>query len=559
LYRGGTVLTLDGPATAEALVTEDERIVATGSEQDMSSLAGSGAERVDLAGSTLMPGLIDSHPHALHFAAGEVGFVNLLDAQNHAEICARLEAAVASAEGGQWIRTTPVGEPHYFVQRSWRDLSEGALPDRHLLDRVAPHNPVHIMAWAPTTPNVCVFNSKALEAIGLSRHYPEQVCSITLERDADGELTGRLFGKVNNYYGDDPFWQRLTERIPPGRANLWFESALLGLKQMNERGVTAIYEGHAMMPPHIEAYLEVRRQGRMTARVLQAMELSSSVFNTLNYTDGEVWGLLELGASMRQVDDPLCRVNGVTLSRGGPAEMGYFRQSTPYFAPDGALTTGRTFYDRDLERRVARTCLERDIRFNMVLGGYQDHDDFIETCDELAGEFDIAEREWVLQHCMTISQRQVDALAKYRFHATTSMSFVYGSGELFRSRFGGAILKDLVPLKRIEDSAMNLACGTDWGPGNIFAQIALNETRIMAGSGRRNWHEDHIITREQALAAFTRNPARMMQWDGIGSLAPGNYADLVIVDRNPLTAAVDDLPETRVLRTILGGETVYEI
>ena len=105
LYCGGTVLTLDGSAhSAEALVTEDGRIVATGSEQDMSSLAGSGVERVDLAGSTLMPGLIDSHPHALHFAAGEVGFVNLLAAQNHAEICARLEAAVASAEDGQWIR-----------------------------------------------------------------------------------------------------------------------------------------------------------------------------------------------------------------------------------------------------------------------------------------------------------------------------------------------------------------------------------------------------------------------------------------------------------------------
>ena len=55
---------------------------------------------------------------------------------------------------GEWIMTTPVGEPHFFVTRSWRDLAEGRLPDRHVLDRASREHPVMIQAWAPVTPNV---------------------------------------------------------------------------------------------------------------------------------------------------------------------------------------------------------------------------------------------------------------------------------------------------------------------------------------------------------------------------------------------------------------------
>ncbi len=66
------------------------------------------------------------------------------------------------------------------------------------------------------------------------------------------------------------------------------------------------------------------------------------------------------------------------------------------------------------------------------------------------------------------------------------------------------------------------------------------------------------VTRSEALAMWTRDAARVLRWEGIGTLAPGSHADLVVVDRDPLECAVEDLPATRVLRTVLAGATVYD-
>ena len=66
------------------------------------------------------------------------------------------------------------------------------------------------------------------------------------------------------------------------------------------------------------------------------------------------------------------------------------------------------------------------------------------------------------------------------------------------------------------------------------------------------------MNRAQSLAMWTRDAARVLQWEGIGTLATGNHADLIVIDRDPLTCRVEDLPATRVLRTELGGKTVFD-
>jgi len=116
---------------------------------DMRPLAGAAARVVDLRGTTLLPGLIDTHPHLMHFGAFAAPLVDLSDAVSHADIVARIAARAADTPAGDWVITTPVGEPHYFLRHSYRDLTEGALPDRHVLDRATGAHPVMIQAWAP--------------------------------------------------------------------------------------------------------------------------------------------------------------------------------------------------------------------------------------------------------------------------------------------------------------------------------------------------------------------------------------------------------------------------
>ena len=109
--------------------------------------AGAGARRVDLHGATVLPGFVDTHPHLMHFGVLAEPLVDLSDTRSHADIVDRIARRARDTEPGEWIMTTPAGEAHYFVRRSYRDLAEGELPDRTVLDRAAPGHR-HRARWA---------------------------------------------------------------------------------------------------------------------------------------------------------------------------------------------------------------------------------------------------------------------------------------------------------------------------------------------------------------------------------------------------------------------------
>ena len=122
----GRILTMEtGDPVHEAIGVRDGRVVAVGAVADVRSAVGPGAQEVDLRGASLMPGIVDTHPHVIHFGVIEGACVDIKDAVSHADIVARIAARVATTPKGEWIMTTPVGEPHYFLRRGWRDLRPG--------------------------------------------------------------------------------------------------------------------------------------------------------------------------------------------------------------------------------------------------------------------------------------------------------------------------------------------------------------------------------------------------------------------------------------------------
>jgi predicted amidohydrolase YtcJ len=313
-----------------------------------------------------------------------------------------------------------------------------------------------------------------------------------------------------------------------------------------------------MMPPHLDAFESLAKQGLCTARVVMSGELSGYAFSTMDYTEDEVWALLEMSHRRMRATADRVRMNGVTLSRGGPLSQGYLRMNDPYPGPFGAPTRGVTFLSREVERRVVRYCIEHDVRFNMVLGGYRDHDDFLETLREVADAADIVRREWVLQHCYFTSPAQIAAYREYGFHVTTSASFVYGKADVVKTKFTPAVAADFIAMKRFVEAGLNLACGSDWGPAEPWRQLALNETREGAATGHHHLESGNALSRLESLQAFTRNSAAVMQWPELGRLERGALADVIVVDRNPLDCDVADLAATAVLRTIVDGEAIFD-
>jgi predicted amidohydrolase YtcJ len=163
-----------------------------------------------------------------------------------------------------------------------------------------------------------------------------------------------------------------------------------------------------------------------------------------------------------------------------------------------------------------------------------------------------------LQHAYFVEPEQARRYGALGFDVTTSMSFSWGKGDMFAERLGEHVLPHLIPLRSLLDAGMTVACGTDWGPKNVFEHVALALTHRFCGSGRTNRGPAQTVTRAEALAMWTRDAGRVLRWEGIGTLAAGGHADLVVVDRDPMECDVEALPGTRVLRTVVGGVVVYD-
>jgi predicted amidohydrolase YtcJ len=541
VLHGGNIVTCDGAGTrAGALAIRDGRVAALGGLDDVRAAAGPEARLIDIEGATALPGLVDTHPHLMHFGVLAQPLVDLSDAADHEDVVTRIAAKAAETPRGEWVMATPVGEPHYFTRRSWRDLLEGELPDRTVLDRASRQHPVLIQAWSPVTPNVVALNSAGLELLGIGPDSPERIDNVWIEK-REGQPTGRLHGSVNNYYSGNPYWESLLRRLPIFQPAAIGPGTVRAMSAYNALGVTTVYEGHAMDFPLIEAYRWLRSEDRLSVRVLTAPE-AELYGQAVNEPLSEKEFDARLQTALRSVErtDDMLRIDGVTVSRGGPCWPGFVLMREPYTGPYGEPSTGRAFVSRERARRAIEFCAANGLRLNLVSAGLVEHDDHLEDLQATAG----VPSGWILQHGYFLEPEQIRRYAAAGFEVTTSIGFHWGKQQMIRERFGETLLARFIPLRELLDSGMPVGCGSDWGPKNIFEQIALAC--------------EHGLTREESLATWTREAARVLRWEGVGTLKPGAHADVIVVDRDPLGGDLDDLPGTRVLHTLLGGAAVFD-
>lgn len=558
-YINGEVL-VDGSTTVEALLVRGGRVAAVGTDEEVLSLAGSQVERYDLAGKVVIPGLIDTHPHLMHLSAFFAAAVDLTAARSHADIVQAIKAAASQTPAGEWIIATPIGEPHYFLRRSWRDLEEGHLPDRHVLDAATGDHPVFIQAWAPTIPNVCVANSAALAALGLDRSTPDRISNVWIDKDASGELTGILRGDVTIYYNSDPFFAKLLSKMPPIiRPELVAEGTIKAMATHNTLGITTIFEAHAMEPEMIGLYGALREQGLLSVRVQTSPELEGNALPTDQPKSMEaIHATLEAALDGRSVDDDWLRVNGVTTCAWGPAACGRMRWDAEYVDAWGGRTTGSRQISEEKMRHAIDFCAEHGLRLNLLSCSPDEHDEYIELTAEALRKHGKESAGWLMEHGYVMRPDQPRKLAQLGFGLTVSTSFTSGKGEMLGERIGPQAQEWLNPLRAMIDGGLVVAASTDWGPMNAFELMALAITHEMHPHGRTNAGEHQVVTRQEAFDMWTSGGAAVLEWPEIGHLAPGAHADLAIIDRNPITCELADLPSTQVLRTVVGGRVVHD-
>lgn len=567
VFHNGKVIPMTGERNIDAaIVIKDGRVVATGSNDDMLAEAGSDALRVDLDGRSITPGIVDTHPHLQSWAAFKHSVVDLFDCKSWEDIKGRIRAAAQKTPKGEWIRCSPIGEPHYFIRRSWRDLLQGELPDRKVLDEAAPEHPVWIQAWAPINPNVTVFNTRGLWNIQVSRNTPDQIGRCHIEKDDGGEPTGRISGPVNNYYNNEPWWESILARIAYLSPDDFIEGCVEGMKEANAFGVTSIFEGHMMDFANIEVYRHHHNEGNLTTRVLCTPDGEPhGLATSVALTEEELLDRLGKIYSLQTGNgDDMFRVEGVLVTRGGPLSMGgqlFYRSHHDAY---GGWTTGIQFLPEWKGQLMCDFAAEHQMRLNTISVADKEHDVIIRQVAEAAKKYgNTNDMNYILQHAYTLDEERGKRFRDQGWMITTSMSFSFFKQHIYWERMGKDVLHDLIPLKREFDLGFNVSCGTDWGPSNIWEHIAFGETHENVFNANFNFDgspnpgTEHNISRYQSLMTWTCNGGTTMQWKGIGHLGKDAYADLVIVDRDPLTCSNSDLKKTKVAMTLVGGKPVY--
>lgn len=550
-FLNANVITVDDNFSIEhAVWVLDGRIEAVGSNEMIAKQIDDETQVVDLAGKSLMPGFIDTHGHIALFGLDELK-TSLTGAHSREEILARIQSAAEVASTESWIMTTPIGTPPYFL-----DFEEirrkGQLPSREDLDRVAPNNPVYIMAPTNRVPNSAILNSQALALAGIS-NTTDTGAPIDIVLDEKGNPTGELRGAMQPLYNPYPFYQKIEDVIP----RTTYEDIKAGIKTLAPEfihgGTTSLLEAHLTHPDELRAYGELLAEGALPLRIFFTFEVEigatkeelKQFVNAVRFAAGNGFG------------DARLKVVGLSAGLDGPYWHGAACNDKPYPGPFGDTVNPGTLNSAETYRQIVELAVENNLRLHTECAGRGSIQIAIDTLRDINQRTSISERRFVLEHVEFPTPEQIASCKELGLIPTTSTNFVWGKGaEVYQQRLGKEYADHAIPLREWLDGGVPICQSTDWGPRSAFFTLWQSLKRY-AGLTYEVIGENQHITREEAIRIFTMHGALALKMENeIGSIEKGKLADLIVLDKNPLDCEEDEIRDINVLATMVDGAWV---
>jgi predicted amidohydrolase YtcJ len=527
VLRGGRITTFadDGqaPAEAEAVAIAGGRIVAVGTDQQLAPYADLAAEVIDLDGRRVIPGLNDSHIHAVRGGNSWTRSLHWESVRSVAEALETIRIAASDLPAGAWISV--VGGWH----RS--QFSEGRIPTRDELDGAAPAHPVYVQELY----DVGVLNSAGLAASGYGDDTPDPARG-TLERDDAGRLTGRLRG-VGAFAAPIALALEADASATQGGIRTMFA-------EFARHGLTGVVDGGGLLvtPRDYDAVYAVWREGGLDVRT----RLFISAWNR----GGEVADIDAL-TSLVQADagDGTLRVAGVgEIPHLGCHDM---EGLDPFSVPDAA-------FDELVE--IVRLCARRGWRMSVhavldsTLGRILDAWEQVEAETGL-----VAGRGWSIVHADEATRGTLERLARLGAGVLVQNRLILKGGDYVET-WGPDATRQAPPIGTMRELGIVIGGGTDATRANWFSPWAsiwwLVTGGTLDGLGVRD--PQHRLTRADAIASYTRDAAWFTgEQDHRGRIAPGYDADLCVASDDPLTCGDDDIRDIRSVLTVMGGRITH--
>ncbi|MFI8520299.1 amidohydrolase [Streptomyces sp. NPDC085481] len=538
VFTGGPVFTGDPARTrATSLAVVGERITAVGHDE-VRALVGPKTEVVDLAGKLLIPGFQDSHIHAV-YGGMELAQCDL-SGTTGADAYLRIVAEFAAAHP----------EDAWITGGGWSlESFEGGLPTRQLLDGVVADRPVclvnrdHHGSWA---------NSLALELAGITADTPDPADG-RIERDADGNPTGVL---------QEGAADLVSRLIPPSTAADRLAGLLRAQSLLHALGITgwqdALLGEFSGKPDPSDAYVAAAQDGSLTARV-----------------NGALWWdrargaeqIPELVAQRARSSQGRFRAGSVKIMQDGIAENFTAAMTAPYLDGCGCATanTGLSFVDpEELRGHVtALDALDFQVHFH-ALGDRAVR----EALDAVEAAVLANGRRGNRHHLAHLQVVHPDDVARFaRLGALANIQPLWAAhepqmDELTIPFLGPERAAWQYPFGDLVRAGATLVAGSDWpvsSPDPLAGlHVAVNRAEPGATDGRV-FLPGQRLDLTTALAAYTAGSAHVNGLDDAGSLRVGHLADLVVLDRDILTAPPEEIAEARVEQTFVGGARVHAV
>jgi predicted amidohydrolase YtcJ len=545
LYNG-KIVTVDSQFhLADALAARGDRILAVGDRDQVTSLAGPTARRIDLKGRTVLPGLMDSHVHASEAAMYEFDHP-VPDMETVADVLRYIRARAAVVKPGAWIVLTQV-----FITR----LRDQRFPTRAELDAAAPKNPVYF----GTGPDASV-NSLALKLSGMDKSF-----HITdgkpgrIERDANGEPTGILRSCSRLVHLET------GERQPSMEDRL--DRLKLLLADYNSVGITSISE-RDLNDQGIELYRRLRDTNQLACRVYVMYSVDAQL-----PLDQIQERMLAASRSPLHEYNTMLWVRGIKTYMDGGMLTGSAYMLQPWglsrvYSITDPNYRGMRYIDAGKVYQIVKFALQHDLQYTAHSVGDGAVQAMVDAYSEVNNDFPVRAARPCITHANFMTAEIIKKIKDLGIVVDLQPDWLWLDGATLEKQFGDQRLTWFQPYKTLFEEDIVVGGGSDHmqkigsfrsiNPYNPFLGMWITLTR------QPRWmtgplHAEQRISREQAIRLYTINNARLtFSEKDKGSLEKGKLADFIVLDRDIMHCPIDEVRDIKVEQTYLGGRLVYD-
>jgi predicted amidohydrolase YtcJ len=515
----------------EALAVRGDRIQAVGKNVDILKLKGPDTQLIDLGGRFLMPGFNDAHLH-LADAGLQKLTVDLTGVKTLDELRARVQARAEKAKPDEWILGGGWDETIWPIPN---------LPSRWDLDEVSNGHPVFLDR---VDGHLAVANTRALQlaSITLASRDPE---GGKIDRDANGQPTGILRDTANHAV------RAAIPELNREERRLGIEVALADLA---EHGVTSAQD-YSPEWQNFQIYEDLEKEGKLTVRISEWLPFD------------DVLDELKVKRGLHPASDLMLHTGMLKGFMDGSMGGHTAALLEPY--ADDPNNSGLPRYDAAKLNEMTR---ER-VLAGFQIGFHAIGDKGVQMALDAFAEAEKAAREQKVkaanggddyrlrvEHAQLTTPAQIARFKELKVIASMQPSHVITDMRWANERLGAKRAANCYMWAAFLNKGVPLAFGTDYPVESVtpFRGLYAAVTR-RSEDGKQEFFPEQKLTMDQAIAAYTTGSAfAEFEEKEKGKLVPGMLADFVVLDRDITAASAEKELATKVLRTVVGGKTVYE-